>query len=262
MAERVPFDDFADVYEAWCRSAAPVTDANRRFYAEEYRAAGTPVVELGIGDVRIAIEAARDGVDVTGVDSSSEMLARCRARFEEEGLLERLHLVQADFLELELSEPARFVAIPFHTIGALVGLDAKRAFLERIHASLAPGGRLVFDHFVFDGGFAAQRNGVPELREELRGPDGRDLLLWVACTFDLERQAMRIVAWTDEVEPDGTVSRRRYRRVDFSWIEVEDARRLLEETGFEIEHLWGSFDREAFVPGRSGHQIWVARRPG
>ncbi len=262
MTDRVPFDDFADIYDVWCSSAAPVTDANRRFYGEEYARAGTPVVELGIGDGRVAIEAGRAGVDVTGVDSSREMLALCRERFEREGLADHLRLVEADFLEFELDEPARFVAIPFHTIGALVGLEAKRELFARIYGALAPGGKLVFDHFVCDMDYALRNNGVPALRAEYRNTrTGRETLLWIATSYDFDAQSMRIVSWTDELEDDGRVAERRYRNIDFSWIDPEDTRRLLEETGFEVETLWGSFDRTPFDES-SRHQVWVARGPG
>ena len=72
---RVEYDGFADIYDVWVRQA-PIAERNLPFYAEEYLQADGPVVELGIGTGRIAIEAARRGKPVTGVDSSSEMLAR------------------------------------------------------------------------------------------------------------------------------------------------------------------------------------------
>lgn len=261
MSDRVPFDDFADVYAAWCASAAPVTDANLRFYADEYARRGTTVVELGVGDGRVAIEAARAGLDVVGVDHSTEMLARCRARFEAEGLLAHLELQRADFREFELDQPAELVSIPFHTIGALTDLDSKRACFARVHASLAPGGRLVFDHFVCDTEYGARQNGLAQLRYEFEDEaTGAPVLLWTTTRYDFEHKTLRIVAWTDRLDERGVVVERRYRRVDFSWIDPQDTRTLLEEAGFEVEHLYGSFDREPF-DADSRHQIWVARKP-
>ena len=262
MAKRLPFDEFADIYQVWVASASAVTDANRRFYVEEYLRAGSPVVELGIGDGRIAVEAAKEGVDVIGVDSAPKMLALCRRRFEKEGVLERLRLIEADFRDFELDEPAPFAAIPFHTIGVLTSLDAKREALCHIHEQLAPGGKLVFDHFVFNETYARQRNRTPELRAEFQSEEtGRDVLLWSSVSYDFPRKQIRIVAWTDEIDAEGVALERRYRRVDFSWIDPEDTRRLLEEAEFEVEALWGSFDRTPFGED-SPHQIWVARKKG
>ena len=54
------YDIFADIYPAWTGSAASAT-ASLPFYVEAYLAADDPVVELGVGDGRIAVEAARRG---------------------------------------------------------------------------------------------------------------------------------------------------------------------------------------------------------
>jgi len=64
----------------------------------------------------------------------------------------------------------------------------------------------------------------------------------------------------DELDADGVVFRRQYRRLTFSWIEPEQAHALLEKVGFEIEALYGDFDRSTFTAD-SPEQIWVARRP-
>ncbi len=257
MPPTAEYDTFADIYEAWTASA-PVTTRNLPFYVELYR--GTPglAVELGVGNGRIAIEAAKAGKPVTGVDSSAEMLRLCRARAQAAGVLDRLTLLQADMRDFTLPQPAELITIPFHTIGHLVTMDDKRAGLRRIYSQLAPGGRLVFDHFVFNP--EAARHGGITLRDEYAdAKTGHDILLWVTTRYDMAAQTMRIVAWTDELEADGAVVRQQYRRLSFSWLEPTQTRALLEEAGFEIEALYGDFDRSSFGED-SQEQIWVARR--
>jgi hypothetical protein len=77
--------------------------------------------------------------------------------------------------------------------------------------------------------------------------------------YDYPKQAMRCVTWCDELDADGVVARRKYRRLSFSWIEPDQARALLAETGFEVEALYGDFDRCPFTLD-SPQQVWVARR--
>lgn len=258
-----PDDPFplSDVYAAWT-SSAPVCERNAAFYRRLYRESRGVRVELGVGDGRIAVDAARAGCSIVGVDHSADQLALCRARAESEGVADRLTLVHADMREFRLAEPASLVTIPFHTIGHLVSLDDKRAALGHIRDQLIPGGRLVFDHFVFDSELARSQEGVPHLRAELVHPDsGRDTLLWVTCHYDRDRQHQRIVAWTDEVDEAGVVVRRRYRRMDFSWIRPDQVRELLRETGFEIEKELGGFSGQELT-STSQEQIWFARRPG
>jgi ubiquinone/menaquinone biosynthesis C-methylase UbiE len=254
------YDTFADIYGIWTSSAS-VTARNLPFYVELCRATPGPVAELGVGDGRIAVEVAKAGKAIAGVDSSTEMLHRCRARAQAEGVLNRLTLIHADFREFSLPQPAELITIPFHTIGHLVTMEDKRAGLRRIYSQLAPGGRLVFDHFVFDMELARSRQNLASLRAEYTHPEtGRDTLLWVTTRYEPETQTMRIIAWTDEIDAVGVQVRRQYRRLSFSWLEPEQTRMLLEEAGFEIEALYGDFDRSPFTED-SPEQIWVARRP-
>lgn len=260
MSLTAEYDAFADIYEIWT-ATAPVTARNLPFYVDAYRETPGLVAELGVGDGRIAIEAAKTGKPITGVDSSSQMLHRCRARAQAAGVLDRLTLINADFRDFNLPQPAELITIPFHSIGHLVTMEDKREGLRHIYGQLAAGGRLIFDHFVFNLEAARSRYGVANLRAEYTNPEtGRDTLLWMTSRYDLKTQRIRIITWTDEIDGVGVLVRRQYRRLTFSWLEPAQTRALLEETGFEIEALCGDFDRSPFSDD-SPEQIWVARRP-
>lgn len=260
MNSTTEYDTFAAVYDIWT-ATAPVTARNLPFYVELCRETPGPVVELGVGDGRIAVEVAKAGKPITGVDSSAQMLHRCRARAQAAGVFDRLTLIQADFRDFSLPQPADLITIPFHTIGHLVTMDDKRVGLRHIYRQLAPGGRLIFDHFVFDPELALTREGVATLRAEHTDPDtGHSTLLWATTRYDPPAQTMRMIAWSDEIDAVGVVVRRQYHRLSFSWLEPAQARELLAETGFEIEALYGDFDRSPFGDD-SREQVWVARRP-
>ncbi len=254
---RVPYDDFADIYDAWCASA-PITERNHGFYVRRLSRAGGPVVELGVGNGRICIEVAKKGKSISGVDSSRAILELCRKRARDAGVTDRLNLIQADFRDFVLPEPAELIVLPFHSIGHLLADDDKLQAMRQVRNQLQVGGRFVFDHFIFDPSYV--QPGVPHLRAEFRDPEtGRDRLLWEASTHDMERRLIRIVVWTDEIDSSGTVVSRRYRRINLSWIAPERSRRLLEEAGFEIEAVYGDFDENPMTE-RSTHQIWVTRK--
>ena len=252
----VPYDAFADIYDAWV-SSAPITEVNRTFYVEKLSEADSPVVELGVGNGRICLEVARRGKPIVGVDSSPKILELCRRRARELDVLDRVTLVEGDFRDFELSEPAGLITIPFHSIGHLLTLEDKLKAFRRVASQLRPGGRFIFDHFIFDPEYP-QAPGVAHLRAESRDPTtGRELFLWEATTRDVEQQRLRVVVFTDEIDDDGFVMERRYRRVDLSWITPEQSRALLEKAGFRIDASFGSFDGEPLTDA-STHQIWVA----
>ncbi len=219
------------------------------------------MAELGVGNGRIAVEAAKRGKAIVGVDSSAAMLEVCRQRAAAAGVTDLISLIQADFRRFVLPEPASLISIPFHSIGHLTSREHRLEALRHIHAQLAPGGRLIFDTFVFNADVARAHNGTPRLRAEYRDDKtGHEVLLWVSALYDFEAQTIRIIAHTDELDERGVVSQRRYRRLSFSWSEPAEIRELLEETGFQVEALFGDYDRGPF-DGTSQEQIWVARRP-
>jgi SAM-dependent methyltransferase len=260
MTERVPYDDFADVYGAWSAAAKAVTEPNGRFYADLYVATEGPVVELGVGDGRIAVAAARRGKYVVGVDSSEAMLELCRARATEAGVLDRLTLQRADFRDFTLEEPAALITIPFHAIGHMVTDDEKRAALAHVRGELAPGGRLVLDHFVPDVDLARSIDRLQRLHAVYQNPvTGHDVLLWAVNVYDFETGRVELRAITEELDRDGNSVARRVRTVPFSWIEPERLRALLEETGFAIDDCHGDFEGTPFGP-ESRSQVWFARR--
>jgi len=254
---RVPYDDFADIYDAWCGSA-PITQKNHGYYVRKLVESPGPVAELGVGNGRICIEVAKQGRPVTGVDSSGAILELCRKRAREAGVEGRLSLIQADFRDFVLGAPADLIVLPFHSIGHLLTDDDKLRAMKQVRSQLRDGGRFIFDHFLFDPSFV--QPGVPHLRAEFRNPEtGRDHILWEASTHDLEHQVIRIVVWTDEIDSGGTVVSRRYRRINLSWITPEQSDRLLEEAGFEVEALYGDFEENPLTE-KSTHQVWVVRK--
>jgi SAM-dependent methyltransferase len=253
------YDSFADIYSVWTDTAASA-HANLMFYVDAYLAADGPVVELGVGDGRIAVEAAARGRAIIGIDLSSAMLERCRQRAARVGVQHQLTLLQADFRRFTLEAPAALISLPYHSIGHLVDLRDKRDAIRRIFSQLRPGGRFVFDDFFMTPALLAAMRQV-QLRAAYRSDEGRDVLLWVTSLVSEPAQSIKVVTWEDELDRDGVLARRRYRRLSLSWLEPLQARDLMEEAGFVIEGCFGDFERTPFAETVASEQVWIARRP-
>ncbi len=254
----VQYEAFADIYGIWTATAASA-QANTAFYVDAYLAAAGPVVELGVGDGRIAVEAALRGRTIIGVDRSPAMLQLCRERAERAGVLDRLTLLEADFRSFTLPEPAALIALPYHSLGHLASLDQKRDALRHVHAQLRHGGGFVFDDFCMTPERLDRMRRV-QLRAAYQSAEGRDALLWVTSLVEERTQSMRVVTWEDELDADGTLGRRRYRTLSLSWLEPSQTRQVLEEAGFIVEACFGSFDRTPFDAASAEEQIWIARK--
>src|SRR5918998_2931449 len=105
------YDAWADRYGDWSTSVA----ADVPFYVGLARDANGPLVELAIGNGRVAIPVAQaTGQRVTGIDSSPAMLAQARARAAEAGV--ELDLRQCDMRDIALDEPAALIYCPFRAL--------------------------------------------------------------------------------------------------------------------------------------------------
>jgi SAM-dependent methyltransferase len=102
---------YANHYEAW---SAHMT-ADIPFYVALAREAAGPLVELAIGNGRVAIPVGQaTGRPVIGIDTSPAMLALARARAAEAGV--ELDLREGDMRDLALAEPAALIYCPFRAL--------------------------------------------------------------------------------------------------------------------------------------------------
>ena len=98
-----------------------------------------PVLDVGAGAGRVALELARAGHDVTALDLDPDLLSELRARARREGLEVRTE--QADAAGFQLSGPPfGLIAVPMQTIQLLPGRAARAAFLASAREHLATGG--------------------------------------------------------------------------------------------------------------------------
>jgi SAM-dependent methyltransferase len=221
---------FASHYEEW---SAQMT-ADVAFYVELARQADGPLVELAIGNGRVAIPVAQaTGRPVIGIDSSPAMLAQARARAAEAGV--ELALREGDMGELALDEPAALIYCPFRALLHLPTWADRRRTFERVAASLRPHGRFAWNAFAFDHQIAARL-------------DGQHQQTPIAHTIRYAVGDNRI----DIIRDDGA-------RSSLWWATKNEWLGLLDTADLELEALYGGFAREPFTDD-SREYVFVTRR--
>ena len=226
------YDAFAPVYDDW--SAHMTEDVP--YYVELARESEGPLVELAVGNGRIAIPVAREtGRRVLGIDASPAMLAQARSRAEAAGVDVELRL--GDMRELELEEPAGLIYVPFRSLLHLPTWADRRRVFERVYASLRPGGRFAWNAFVFDPRIAVRIDG------EWQEQNG------VRHRVDQHKHDNRI----DITLESGDA-------ISLWWLNRSEWEGLIDVAGFEVEALYGDFDRRPFDETASEF-VWVARKP-
>lgn len=110
-------------------------------YLEFVDRAGQPALELGCGADGPFLAQARRGIDVDGVDSSPDMLARCHVRAEAEGLHIDTYCQRMEDLDLARSYRAIYLAGP--TFNLLPDDDTALRALRRITEHLQQDGQVM-----------------------------------------------------------------------------------------------------------------------
>ena len=132
----------AQLYSPLRSSAAPDPEPYIRFV----RSSGEPALELGCGDGDPLLDLRARGLDVEGLDSSPDMLERCRARAKDRGLSVTLH--EAAMESMELPRHFRSIYLAGPTFNLLVDDDTAWRALTRIRAHLEPEGSALVPLFV------------------------------------------------------------------------------------------------------------------
>jgi CobQ-like glutamine amidotransferase family enzyme len=155
-----------------------------------------PVLDVGAGTGRVALDLAAAGHDVTALDVDRELLAALESRAAARAL--DVAVVQADAQDFVLDRRFALILVPMQTIQLFTD---RRAFLRAAKAHLRPGGLLaiaiVDELYPFDGA-----------EEELPDPDVGDVDGWHYASQPIAVRifegAARIERIRSTVAPDGT----------------------------------------------------------
>lgn len=101
-----------------------------------------PVLDLGAGTGRVALDLATAGVTVHALDFDAVLLEALRERAAGLGVTERVVTHEADARDFALGEALRFdlVLAPMQTVQLLGGADGRARLLASVRKHLVPGG--------------------------------------------------------------------------------------------------------------------------
>lgn len=99
-----------------------------------------PVLDVGCGTGRVALDLAASGHDVTALDSDAELVRELASRSRERGL--RVDTVTADARSFALGRRFALAIAPMQVFQLLGGPEGRRGALERAREHLDPGGVL------------------------------------------------------------------------------------------------------------------------
>lgn len=233
-----------------------------RFYVEEAGQESGPVLELGCGTGRVTLPIAEAGVRVVGLDRSPPMLeiAEAKRRAARPDVRSRCAFVRADLRGFAFRRPFAQAFLPFRVFQALLTVPDQLAALASIRAALMPGGRLVFNVLDPRVELLDSEGGPGPLRDtgrvyEAGGDRVRELLTVHLAPVE---QRLELTFIYERKTPEGAVERA-FEPLRLRYFHRFEIEHLLARAGYEVEALYGDWDRGPFVENGQ-EMIWVARR--
>jgi SAM-dependent methyltransferase len=172
---------------------------------------GGPILDVGAGTGRVALDLAARGHEVVALDADAALLAALAERAAAAGT--PVQTVTGDARAFDLGRAFPLVLVPMQTVQLFGGVRGRAAFLERARAHLARGGVLAL-------AIADAREGVDDERTEPPLPEVREVggTLYASRPVALrdEGDAVAIERQRETVDPAG------HRRVTRDVVRLDD----------------------------------------
>jgi len=239
-------DSYASIARFYDLENAEFTE-DLSLWVDLARQQGGPVLEMGCGSGRVMLHLAREGFDVTGVDSSPAMLALARRRLDlQKSIAGRITVLEENFARLRLEKTFPLILLPFNTFAHMVDPADVRAAFKTVAAHLQPAGRVVL----------ALPNPIPIYGDPPEGlvlervfrDEERDITIQQISSLRVDRAAqLGHITWIyDEIDRSGTVTRTSV-PMTLRYFFPNELASLLEAAGLRLFHLWGDYDRSPFA---------------
>jgi SAM-dependent methyltransferase len=228
------YDDDGDV------RFSPEHLASESGFLADLAGPGGRALELAIGTGRVAVPLAAHGIEVHGIDLSTAMVERLRAK--PGGVA--IPVTIGDFATTRVGDGFDLVYLVYNTIGNVVTQDAQVATFENAARHLRPGGCFVVEVGV-PGVLSAQHDHAFQVFNHAEDHHGID-------EFDPVTQAM----WSHHYSrrPDGAFERH---SVPFRYAWPSELDLMARIAGMRLRERWGWWDRTPFTAESRSHvSVW------
>jgi SAM-dependent methyltransferase len=223
------------------------------FYLREARNARGPVLEAACGTGRIYLKLLAEGIDVTGIDLSGNMLEVLKRKAKALKLDPKVF--RADMAEFELDGRFRLIIVPYRSFLHLKDDTERKKALRNFMEHLEPGGRLILHTYnLSKDELEMQDDYHPLESEDLVSSDGRKYSLdWYLHYEPKGRMAHYKVVLRFENGAEKEFL------MDIAYVPIKDMQALLKSAGCRNIKLYCGFDYSMFDEG-CREVLWIAER--
>jgi SAM-dependent methyltransferase len=235
-------------------------DFDRAFWLRVGREAGGPVLDLGCGTGRVLMPLLEAGVDADGVDLSTTMLDRLKAKVAKQGY--RPRLLAADMRDFTLPRLYARVICAFNAFAHCENIEGQLATLRCCREHLAPGGALVLHISYPPATLWLGSGGEPVLEHEAPIPGGdHRIQIFDRRFMDVVNQGQRSEIEVREIDAAGGVVESHRFETKQRWIYRYELELLLGLAGFARWEIQGDFEGGPLERDNQQMIAWAFREP-
>jgi SAM-dependent methyltransferase len=228
---------------AWAQFSVDEPGPDQRFFQRIIEQHAGPALDVGCGTGRLLIPYLLAGLEVEGIDPSAEMLALCRCKAAERGLIPQLY--QQAMQHLDLPRCYHTIFIPCGTIQLVIDRDQVFEALRRLHAHLVPAGVLVLTIYNRWREMEDEQVGRWKLYARHPLPDGSVLYKHVRVQDrNLLEQTLAQEVRYRRVQERRVIEEQRCDAPE-RWYFQHEIELMLERTGFRTIRVTGNYTDEA-----------------
>jgi ubiquinone/menaquinone biosynthesis C-methylase UbiE len=220
---------------------------------------GGPLLELACGSGRLLVPLAREGYELTGVDSSASMLNLAREALEQAGVAAKCKLVQENMYSLHLGQQFRLAFIALGSFAHVYIRKEQRQTLATVRNHLTPRGKFILDISNADVRYMEHLSGQLLHQGTWQRDDGAMLSHFVTPASSPSRHFLELTHFYEE-HRQGEAVKRTVIRTHLYLFERNEMELLLEEAGFVITDVYGDYELNPFEHD-SPRMIFIAEAP-
>jgi len=250
--QTIRFDQAADIYDNYV-----TVDFDIPFWLQEAGSVHGKVLELTCGTGRISIPLLKAGVDLSCLDYAPAMLAQLQRKMSESKLSCPVYC--QDMSGFTLPDRFDLILIPFHSFSEILDRQKQRSALWHIYDHLNHGGTFICSlHNPVVR--TASMDGTLRPVGEFALPNGETLLMRSATRFNARTHIASGEQQYERISADKRVIDRRALEIHFYLFTHEEFSDLIRDVGFEVEALYGDYDRKPYDQATSPFMIWKMQK--
>lgn len=212
----------------------------------------TRLLDVACGEGSFAIEMAKQGWNVTGVDQSEEMLRLARHRAKESK--QKIDYLKQDMRYIDFNNEFDMVTCWYDSLNYMITNDDLQSSFNNIARALKPSGWFLFDMNTIYGLAVRWQQRNCYVQQETS-----DLLELHRTSYDFEKRLAAVkITWFVKVSEVWEKYEERHVERAFSLQEIEDC---LNYAGLEVIDKLGNLDPVGPVTSNSSRVWYLTRKP-